>query len=105
MNDRCYYFHDEEVKSFEDAQKICSEKFREHGFNNGILYEPKDVKIFAKVYELAEQFSKNPTLQLWLGLNDKSKEGEFVYNSNNQVPKFILPWAGNYLSLFENENK
>ena len=93
MNDRCYYFHNEEVKSFEDAQRICSEKFKEHGFSNGRLYEPKDIENFAKIYELAEEFSYHPTLQIWLGLNDKSNEGEFVYNSNGKQPKFNAPWG------------
>ena len=96
VNDRCYYFFDKEVKSFDDAQNICSEKFKEHGFNNGKLYEPKDLENFAKIYELAEQFSKKPTLQIWLGLNDKSNEGEFVYNSNGKLPQINAPWAGNY---------
>ena len=64
MNDRCYYFHNQEVKIFDDAQKICSEKFKEHGFKNGRLYEPKDLQNFAKIYELAEQFSKKPRLQI-----------------------------------------
>ena len=94
MNDRCYYFFDHK-KSFDDAQKICSEKFKEQGFNNGRLYEPKDLKNFGKLYELAEQASKRPTLQIWLGLNDKSNEGEFVYNSNGKQPKINAPWGGN----------
>ena len=103
MNDQCYYFYNEEVKLFDDAQKICSEAFKKHGFDNGILYEPKNPENFVKIYELAEQISNHSTLQLWLGLNDRSKEGDFVYNSNNQVPKFIAPWAGNYLTdnIFE----
>ena len=92
INDRCYYFHNKEVKIFNDAQKICSEMC---GFDNGRLYEPKDLDNFSKIYELAEQFSGKPTLQLWLGLNDKSKEGEFVYNSNRKIPNFNTPWAGN----------
>ena len=92
MNDRCYYFFDKK-KKFDDAKKICSEKFKEHGFKNGRLYEPKDLKNFAKIYELAEQFSYHPTLQIWLGLNDKSNEGEFVYNSNGKQPKFNAPWG------------
>ena len=95
MNDRCYYFFGKSKKSFDDAQKICSEKFKEHGFNNGKLYEPKNLQNFAKIYELAEQFSYKPTLQIWLGLNDKSKEGEFVYNSNGKQPKLNTPWGGN----------
>ena len=96
MNDRCYYFFGKEKKSFDDAQKICSEKFKEHGFNNGRLYEPKDLDNFVKLYELAEQVSDHPTLQIHLGLNDKANEGEFVYNSNGKQPNFNAPWAGNH---------
>ena len=96
MNDRCYFFFDKEEKSFDHAQKICSEKFKEHGFNNGRLYEPKNIENFVKLYEFAEQVSDHPTLQIWLGLNDKANEGEFVYNSNGKQPKFNAPWAGNH---------
>ena len=95
MNGRCYYFHNEEVKLFGDAQNVCYEIVKKHGFENGRLYEPKDLNNFAKIYELAEQFSGKQTLQLWLGLNDWLKEGEFVYSSNGKLPKFITPWAGN----------
>ena len=97
MNGRCYYFHNEEVKLFDDAQKKCSEIVKKHGYDNGRLYEPKDLDNFAEIYELAEQFSGKPTLQLWLGLNDKSREGEFVYNSNGQLAEFNPPWAGNVI--------
>ena len=40
MNNICYYFHNKEVKIFDDAQKICSEMC---GIDNGRLYEPKDL--------------------------------------------------------------
>ena len=105
MNGTCYYFHNDEVKSFDAAQKICSEKFKKYGFGNGILYEPKNLENFALIYELAENFSNHSTLQLWLGLNDQSIEGDFVYNSTGKLPIFTAPWAGNYSSLSENENK
>ena len=94
-NGTCYYFHNEEIKLFDDAQKNCSDMFKKHGFENGRLYEPKDLETFVKIYKLAEHFSNYSSLQLWLGLNDRSKEGEFVYNSNNKVPNFTQPWAGN----------
>ena len=95
MNDRCYLFFDGK-KSIGDAQKICSEKFKEHGFSNGILYEPKDLDNFVKLYELAVQVLDHPTHQIWLGLNDKVNEGEFVYNSNGKQPTFNAPWSGNH---------
>ena len=92
MNDRCYYFHNKEVKIFDDAQKICSEMC---GIDNGRLYEPKDLENFSMIYQLAEKFSKQPKLHLWLGLNDRLNESVFVYNSNGKLPKFLAPWAGN----------
>ena len=94
INDRCYVFCNEEVGSFDDVQKICSDTFKQHGFENGRLYEPRDVENFVKIYRLAEKFSQRPTLQLWLGLNDKEIDGEFVYSSNGKLPK-INCWAGN----------
>ena len=95
INDRCYYFHNKEVGSIDDVQKICSDTFKKHGFENGRLYEPRDAEIFFNIYSLAEDFSQRRTLQIWLGLNDKEKDGEFVYNSDGKLPKINAPWAGN----------
>ena len=101
LNNRCYYFHNKDEISFDNATKICSEIFKEIGFGKGRLYEPENLEDFAKIYELAEQFEKlllpetEKPLQLWLGLNDRSKEGDFVYNSNGKLPKFNAPWHGN----------
>ena len=95
INNRCYFFNNKEVRKLEKVKKICSDTFKQHGFENGRLYEPTDSKNFVKIYKLAEKFSKRPTLQLWLGLNDKEKEGEFVYNSNGQLLKINEYWAGN----------
>ena len=105
MNGTCYYFHNDEVKLFDDAKEICSEAFQKYGFDNGILYEPKNLENFASIYELAEKISNHSTLQLWLGLHDQSIEGDFVYNSSGKPPIFTAPWAGNYSSLSESENK
>jgi len=93
IDDRCYFFHNKEVQSFDDSQKICSDAFKKHGFDNGRVYEPRGsgyvdyIENFIKVYEMAEEFSKRPTLQLWIGLNDKEKDGQFVYNSNGRLPR------------------
>ena len=104
MNNRCYYFHNKDDISFDNAKKICSEvfsPFKDPGFDKGRLYEPKNLEDFKEIYELAEQFEKlllpetEKPLQLWLGLNDRSKEGDFVYNSNRKLPEFEPPWNGN----------
>ena len=100
IDDKCYIFYNYEVGSSENAQKICSDAFRDQGFENGRLYEPRDSENFIKIYKLAEEFSKRPTLQLWLGINDKEKENEFVYNSNGEFPKINALWAGNLSNCF-----
>ena len=103
MNNKCYYFHNEEVQSFNDAQEICRNKFKQQGFDNGRLYEPRTIESFQMVYELAEEFSKKKTLTIWLGLEDKEKEGEFTYSSDGTLPTFSIPWGSKsinyYLSL------
>ena len=95
LNNRCYLLHNKEVASFDDSQKICSDTFKRHGCENGRLYEPRDAENFVQIYKLAEEFSKRPTLQIWLGLNDKEKEGEFVHSSNGKFSKINAPWNGN----------
>ena len=101
INDRCYFFHNKEVRSIDDSQKICFDTFKQYGFNNGRVYEPRDfLDHFKEIYELAETFSRRPTLQLWLGLNDKEKNGQFVYNSNGRLPR-NPPWAGNLPNCFQ----
>jgi len=104
INDRCYFFHNKEVRSFDDSQKICSDTFKQHGFDNGRVYEPRDQDNFKVIYELAEEFSKRPTLQLWIGLNDKEKDGQFVFNSNGRLPRYA-PWKyGSHTVLLEYSN-
>ena len=95
IDDKCYYFNNHKVQLFDEAQTICFEKFEEYGFNDGRLFEPEDTEIFFKIYKLAEKFSKKHTLQLWIGLNDRKEEGDFVYNSNGKLPNFTIPWGGN----------
>ena len=99
IDDVCYYFHNEEVRSFSDAQKICSDKVANFGFDNGRLYEPRDANTFAQIYSLAEEFSNRPTLQMWLGLTDLEEEGQFRYDSNGQTLKMDAPWGGNVFSF------
>ena len=95
LNNKCYFFHDKEVASFDDSQKICSDTFKRHGCENGKLYEPRDADNFKNIYKLAEEISEYPTIQLWLGLNDNEKENEFVHSSNGKLSKINAPWAGN----------
>merc|ERR1712020_605710 len=70
MNGKCFSFHAEEVKSFREAHKTCHDTFLKFGFQNGKMYEPRDLIEFEEVYKMAEDFSKKQTLTIWLGIND-----------------------------------
>ena len=75
MNNRCYYFHNKEEISFDNAKKICSEIFKNIGFGKGRLYEPENLEDFDKIYELAEEFSEKLSLP-------ETQKGEFVKKNN-----------------------
>ena len=89
------------MQSFNDSQKVCSDEAAKFGFNNGKLYEPRDANIFAEIYKLAEEFSKQPKLQIWLGMTDSLKEGQFTYVSDGQASKMVAPWGGKLFLCFE----
>jgi len=93
MNNTCYSFHNVEEQSFDKAQKICSDEFKKYGFKNGRIYEPRNLDTFVKIYKMAEEYANYPTLQLWIGLHDYEKEGEFRYGSDKQLPKLKIPWG------------
>ena len=100
-NDRCYYFYDKEVQSFNEAQRICDEKLKEFGFSTGILYEPRNQTNFIRVYELAEKFAWIPSVQIWLGLRDRRNNGQFQYVSDGGFPLIKQEWGGNvFLDLY-----
>ena len=98
-NGVCYFFHDTEVRSFNDAKKVCSDEAKKFGYNNGRLYEPRDANIFAQVYKWAEEFSKRTKLQIWLGMTDSAQEGNFTYVSDGQTSKIVEPWGGKLFTL------
>ena len=95
IENKCYYFHNKELQSYDDVQRTCSLIFKQYGFNNGRLYEPRDAETFAKVYRLAEEFSNYTTLQIWLGMNDNENEGQFRYSSDGGLLTMNSLWAGN----------
>jgi len=92
MNNTCYYFHNTELQSFNEALKVCSTKFEKYGFKNGRMYEPRNKDTFEKLYKKAEEWAQYPTLQLWIGLHDYDKEGEFKFTSDKKIPDWA-PWA------------
>ena len=96
MNGKCFSFHNEEVKSFREAHKTCHDTFLRFGFQNGKMYEPRDLIEFEEVYKMAEEFSKTQALTIWLGINDIEFDGEFAYNTYQGETPFIVkdaPWG------------
>ena len=59
--------------SFYEAESVCN-------INGGKLFEPRDENVMKTVYEYARKESIG---EFWLGINDISFEGLFVYTSNN----------------------
>ena len=60
------------------------------------MYEPRDLAEFEVVYKMAEEFSQEPLLRMWIGMNDIGSEGAFVYNSYGDDPSFNAPWQSEY---------
>ena len=59
--------------------------------DGGKLYEPKDENNYHKVMAHARG-TNGLGRQIWLGINDKLKEGQFVYESDN-TPIDWSKWA------------
>ena len=45
---------------------------------------------------MAEDFSQEPLLKMWVGMNDIGSEGTFIYNSYGDEPSFNAPWQSKY---------
>ena len=65
----------QEKKTYSQANAYCKN-------NGGKLFEPKSASINNRVVALAR--SKGVTL-FWIGINDKTTEGRFTYESDGKV--------------------
>ena len=73
VNGNCYYIKETKL-SINDAKKYCQTAFgSEHA---GKLYEPKYKPTHDLVIRAANSIVQD---WLWLGINDKSSEGQFQY--------------------------
>ena len=61
------------LQSYSDASRICKE-------NGGKMFEPKNELVYDNIVNISKEKSLG---NIWLGLNDLSNEGNFVYNSDN----------------------
>ena len=80
-----YYSFNKVLQTQENAKAACSR-------NGGNLYEPKSETTYKKIIHHASNISLG---DFWLGINDKSQEGLFVYESNDELPinNNVSQWA------------
>ena len=78
--------------SFYEAQSFCN-------INGGKVFEPRDENFMKNLLD----YAKNNAIidEFWLGINDKSEEGQFVYASDNSTIKFEN-WKGGEPNNAEN---
>ena len=73
VNGNSYYINENKI-SIDDAKKYCQTAFGSKIV--GRLYEPKDKATYDLVIKAANRIVQD---WLWLGINDKSSEGQFQY--------------------------
>lgn len=71
-----YYSFNKVLQTQDNAKAACNR-------NGGNLYEPKSKTTYNKIISYAKSISLG---DYWLGINDKSQEGMFVYESNDELP-------------------
>lgn len=89
VNGQCYFF-ERTLMSYEEAKVNCGTKFNSSG---GILFEPKTSQIINNITDLSKSIFNNDNGYVsWIGVNDFTKDGTFVYTSNNEPFTIKLPW-------------
>ena len=72
--------------AYDDAKINCRTMF---GSSGGILFEPKTTGIISVIHNIAK-------IAVWIGINDFTTNGVFVYTSNNEPVTIIIPWSRGY---------
>ena len=87
INNRCVYF-DQTPMTYDQAIENCQQKLKDYG--GGILYEPSGIAEQKRIVDMAYERGsrKNSHSWYWIGVTDKSTEGQFRYNSNSQPIDF-----------------
>ena len=87
-NGNCY--HSSKTKlTIDDAKKYCQTAFGSTFV--GRIYEPKD----KPTHDIVMMITANKMYiqdSLWLGINDKSSEGQFHYNTGGKL--LLNKWRG-----------
>ena len=87
IDNRCVYF-DETPMTYDQAIENCQQKLKDYG--GGILYEPNNIVEQKRIVDMAYERGsrKNSHSWYWIGVTDKSTEGQFRHNSNSQPIDF-----------------
>ena len=74
--------------SASSAQTNCAGKF---GSDHGRLFEPKSLAMYQSVYDKSKALG-HPSTGSYIGVDDLSSEGNYVYSSNGVAVPFTIPW-------------
>ena len=74
--------------SASSAQTNCAGKF---GSDHGRLFEPKSLAMYQSVYDKSKALG-HPNGGSYIGVDDLSSEGNYVYSSNGVAIPFTIPW-------------
>ena len=85
MNGKVYYFH-VGGKTYNEAVAYCLTK-------EGMLAEPKSLQEHNDMATLAETVTFEG-LGVWIGINDKSQEGSFTYESDGEFIEYTNWYPG-----------
>ena len=100
VDNKCVYF-EKTTLTYDQAIENCKEKLKDYG-GGGILYEPNSIAEQKRIVDMAyEHFSG---YWAWIGVTDKTTEGQFTYNSNNQPINFTPDWYAGGGSRGQSDN-
>ena len=68
------------------AQTNCAGKF---GSDHGRLFEPKSLAMYQSVLDKSKALGLSIS---YIGVDDLSSEGNYVYSSNGVAIPFTIPW-------------
>ena len=72
FDEKLYEFNDD-LLTYSNALRICKE-------NGGKMFEPKNELVYNNIVKISKEKALG---NIWIGINDLSNEGNFVYNSDN----------------------
>ena len=89
--------------TFTNAKANCKDKFGSE--NHGRLFEPKSLQMNQLVFEASLKVLGFRTSRYrFLGVDDLSTEGTFVYSSDSSQIAFPIPWAPGDPNGFNSSN-